>query len=74
MLQLCEQELGSCSEVELHILKLEGANTDIPNSVAKLINKYKRIFEEPKFLPPARGLFDHRIPLEHVTNPIGYHS
>ncbi|PHT82753.1 hypothetical protein T459_11196 [Capsicum annuum] len=35
-----------------------------------LLHKHKTLFEEPKQLPPSRGIFDHRIVLYNNTEPI----
>lgn len=52
------------------MLKLGGTGGEVTNLETKLIHKYHSIFEEPKSLPPMRGIYDHRIPLEHGTNTI----
>lgn len=42
----------------------------IPNCVQDLLEKYNKKFHEPSDLPPVRGVFDHRIPLEFGANPV----
>lgn len=34
------------------------------------MEQYHDIFAEPQSLPPSKGVYDHRIPLEFGTNPI----
>lgn len=38
--------------------------------VQQFVNQYKYIFEEPKGLPPLKGAFDHKIPLEKGIGPV----
>ncbi|CAH9060116.1 unnamed protein product [Cuscuta epithymum] len=36
----------------------------------QLLKKYSSIFEEPVGLPPSRGEFDHKTPLQNGSQPI----
>ena len=38
--------------------------------LSQLKTQFKHIFIEPTTLPPPRGLFDHRIPLEPNARPV----
>ncbi|XP_015161375.1 uncharacterized protein [Solanum tuberosum] len=42
----------------------------IPLAIQSLSKEYPQLFVDPKGLPPSRGPFDHRIPLEADSNPI----
>ncbi|XP_075103527.1 uncharacterized protein LOC142178098 [Nicotiana tabacum] len=42
----------------------------LPQPLSKLLDSYKRVFLEPTTLPPQRGAFDHRIPLQPGTKPV----
>lgn len=35
----------------------------MPTALAKLLEQFKDVFDEPHNLPPSRGSFDHKIPL-----------
>ncbi|KAH0641887.1 hypothetical protein KY290_033503 [Solanum tuberosum] len=39
-----------------------------PEEIQGLIEQYRDLFNEPKKLPPYRGVFDHHIPLEENSN------
>ncbi|XP_017227846.1 uncharacterized protein LOC108203433 [Daucus carota subsp. sativus] len=40
------------------------------SDISLLKQKYADIFREPEKLPPSRGIFDHKIPLQTGANPI----
>lgn len=42
----------------------------LPEDAAKLLRQYQHLFEEPTSLPPRRGTFDHRIPLQAGRQPV----
>ncbi|OIT22495.1 hypothetical protein A4A49_54001 [Nicotiana attenuata] len=42
---------------------------DIPVSIQKVLTDYSTLFQEPKHLPPSRGVFDHHIPLVEGSGP-----
>ena len=42
----------------------------IDTELAQLKQEYADVFKEPDKLPPSRGIFDHKIPLQAGTNPI----
>ncbi|XP_060202731.1 uncharacterized protein LOC132631149 [Lycium barbarum] len=46
------------------------ANPTIDIRLLDLLSEFKLLFEEPKQLPPSRGVFDHRIVLKNGTEPI----
>ena len=48
----------------------DNTNADIHTKLRELKEQYHDIFKEPDQLPPVRGLFDHRIPLEVGSNPV----
>lgn len=41
-----------------------------PKEIVFLTREYPQLFAEPKGLPPSRGPFDHKIPLEVGRNPV----
>lgn len=42
----------------------------VSKELKTLKHKYAQLFEEPKELPPARGVFDHKITLEPGARPV----
>lgn len=48
------------------ILKLP---EEMPDSLQQILFMYQRVFDIPRGLPPTR-LCDHKIPLQHNTNPV----
>ncbi|XP_019259126.1 PREDICTED: uncharacterized protein LOC109237290 [Nicotiana attenuata] len=42
----------------------------LPEALQKLLDQYQLLFKEPTSLPPQRGVFDHRIPLQEGTKPV----
>lgn len=55
---------------EVGILNFSIQSEHVPECIQQLLQKYHGIFEEPKQLPPSRGMFDHKIPLEFGANPV----
>ncbi|XP_070008752.1 uncharacterized protein [Nicotiana sylvestris] len=43
---------------------------NIPSQMQSLLEEYHQLFTDPKELPPFRGPFDHKIPLQAGCNPI----
>ncbi|XP_074283542.1 uncharacterized protein LOC141608089 [Silene latifolia] len=41
-----------------------------PKAIGQLLDIYKDVFAESTELPPSRGVFDHRIPLENDVAPV----
>lgn len=74
--------LGKMAEGETQLFTVRVLPTEdskdakIPQSagiepgIRNLIEEYRVLFSEPSGLPPSRGLFDHRMPLEAGSNPI----
>ncbi|XP_019264304.1 PREDICTED: uncharacterized protein LOC109241930 [Nicotiana attenuata] len=58
----------------LRVLPREEAQTEdsinIPSQMQPLIEEYHQLFTDPKGLPPSRGPFDHKIPLQAGCNPV----
>lgn len=48
----------------------EGPQVEIPTQIQDLISEYDDIFTDPKFLPPPRLGFDHKIPLKEGSTPV----
>ena len=46
-----------------HLVQVSDPET-IPRELQLLKEKFACVFEEPSSLPPSRGVYDHRIPLE----------
>lgn len=42
----------------------------IPTELAPVIKQFECLFQDPKGLPPNRGVFDHRIPLKGEAKPV----
>ena len=61
MMQLMGVEQQTC---ELHGLEQETREVVNKPKLQSLLQKYQEIFAEPTALPPSRGIFDHKIPLE----------
>lgn len=52
------------------ILNLSTEVEEVPDCIEELLGQFTDVFAEPTCLPPARGVFDHRIPLEFGSNPV----
>lgn len=57
-------------EDNLKIFSCASEVSAVPHGVQEILKKYEQIFDEPTGLPPTRGVFDHRIPLESGANPV----
>jgi len=58
-------------ETEASCLAIEtGSSVKIPTPLQHLLQEYWEVFQDPTCLPPARGHFDHKIPLKEGTSPI----
>ncbi|XP_019246354.1 PREDICTED: uncharacterized protein LOC109226006 [Nicotiana attenuata] len=42
----------------------------LPEALQRLLGQYQMLFREPTTLPPQRGVFDHRIPLQEGTKRV----
>ncbi|XP_074298515.1 uncharacterized protein LOC141629403 [Silene latifolia] len=38
--------------------------------LGQLLEQYRRVFDEPKSIPPVKGIFDHKIPLMQGSEPV----
>ena len=65
MLQIVGMEWQPC---ELSGLKQGEEETHKDPQLQELLLQFADILADPVTLPPSRGLFDHRIPLEQGTN------
>jgi len=43
---------------------------EVPFAVIQLLHPFEDLFQDPKGLPPSRGVYDHRIPLKVDAKPI----
>lgn len=68
MLQLVPASSGNLMHKEWQCFSLAN-ETSNPN-IEVLLEQYLDLFQEPKGLPPSRGVFDHRIPLQPGANPV----
>ncbi|XP_074296892.1 uncharacterized protein LOC141627552 [Silene latifolia] len=71
-----------CNAIHLFYMQVEDQNLQglsplncVPGSaihvpISDLLKDYSALFEEPKSLPPSRGILDHRIPLKNGANPV----
>ena len=69
MIQVVEHGLEDDDFLSLHT-PITTNNELTPPSVTQLLKQYIDLFEEPRVLPPNRGVFDHKIPLILGTTPV----
>lgn len=69
--QLCMLQVMPAKGSKLQWYSLEAKDeTEKDPGLLKLLDKFSELFAEPTQLPPARGVFDHRIELHKGTEPI----
>uniref|UniRef100_A0A7C9B4J8 Reverse transcriptase domain-containing protein n=1 Tax=Opuntia streptacantha TaxID=393608 RepID=A0A7C9B4J8_OPUST len=66
MLQLVGWEHPQC---ELKSQEQRESKAESDPQLQFLLQQHQDLFAEPATLPPSRGIFDHKIPLEQGTNP-----
>ncbi|KAL4363523.1 hypothetical protein GQ457_04G038370 [Hibiscus cannabinus] len=54
---------------ELYLLSAEAVETKVPESLLPILDRYKRVFEEPQGMPPKRSQ-DHAIILKPDSQPV----
>lgn len=69
MLQVQLISSDEVTEGHFHDLQLSSTNT-VSSVIDQLLLQYNKIFSNYVALPPRRGPFDHRIPLQPGTKPI----
>lgn len=50
--------------------KEENSEKQEPVEITGVLEEYRTVFDEPKGLPPSRGIFDHHIPLQEGSKAV----
>jgi len=54
---------------DMYSLNSGGGEATQDSHLQAILHQFKDLFAKPSSLPPSRGIFDHKIPLERGTNP-----
>ncbi|XP_040873462.1 uncharacterized protein [Glycine max] len=65
ILQVCDGQRGF-----LNSFTTQAVDKEVPPTLAKLLDEFSDLFQEPSGLPPRRPGHDHRIPLVQGVGPI----
>ena len=71
--QICLLQVKEVSSINPQEQTTKDTHLNPPSNATELEllkTQYADIFKEPDSLPPARGIFDHRIPLQTGANPV----
>ncbi|XP_019263582.1 PREDICTED: uncharacterized protein LOC109241311 [Nicotiana attenuata] len=68
MLQVRDSNPSSLTT--MHCQALHMTTADSTAIIDQLLHQYHLVFAEPTSLPPQRGAFDHRIPLQPGSKPV----
>ena len=65
ILQVCDGQRGF-----LNSFTTQAVDKEVPPTLAKLLDEFSDLFQEPSGLPPRKPGHDHRIPLVQGVRPI----
>lgn len=69
MLQINSNNYQRGENCQFYTLQLPKP-TDTPENLSQLLLTYKYLFVEPTTLPPTKGTFDHKIPLQSDSKAV----
>lgn len=69
--QLCLIQVKEIHHIQMDSnVKQQPEEVVIDKEISQLKQTYADVFKEPDKLPPSKGIFDHKIPLQTGANPI----